>query len=244
MIFLKTILFLQILSAEPLKISFQVNQADPSLKKFFSKGDSSMLCWPSALAHRMYYLKYYQSADYPNLKLDISPLANVEKFKDSCKTSQNGGTSQKHKLPCIEKAFQEAGYKVKTYSIGEDSQTDRRAVEIKDLTSAFEKNQNVILHIAWFRLDKKTSQWTERGSHSINAYAGEVDPKTKILKLTVVDPGVDYLKYHPDQMYDEVMVHQKDPQLGSMAQLEIVSGRFHSEKRKALVKNIYVFGKN
>lgn len=229
---------------EPLKIDFQINQHDVNLKNIFPKGNSDKLCFPSALAHRLFYIKNRSDSDFPKLQLEKDPVANVEKFVRYCKTSQNGGTSQKNKIPCIERSFKEAGYEsVKAFSIGEDSATEKRAVKVSDLTSAYQKGQAIILHIAWWKLDTKTNTWFESGSHSMNAYEAIVDPKTKVLKLKIVDPGTYYGKYFPDRMYDEVMVNQKGSELGSISQLELVSGRFHGEKRRALIKNIYVFGR-
>ena len=216
------------------QINYQVYQNDSAIQKAFGgKNNGDMLCWPSSLAHRMKYLKAH---GFPRLKLSENDVDNVRKFVSLCRTSLTGGTSQKRKLPCIEQAFKEARYSVKTYSIGSDSLTAKRPVELKDLEESLSSGSGTILHIAWMRKDSVNGKWTEKGSHSLNAYSAiKIDAHR--INLEITNPGVDYSMRLDHQMFDTVEVGRSD--ISPM--LELVGSHFRSDSRRALIKNVYVF---
>lgn len=213
------------------KISFQVRQYDPKLNDYFGPGPAESLCWPSSLAHRMMYLK--ESKGFTRLKLKAEPSANVFKFATLCRTSKNGGTSQRRKLPCIEHAFREAGYRVKTFAVGPDSATEKRGVQVKDLLQHLRTGHAVILHVAYQK--PISGKWIERGSHSLNAYGFKYrkDWNDQKIELLVANPGVDYSG--EKQMTDLVQLEFDGSAL-------VVKGRgFTDSDRRAILKNIFAF---
>lgn len=209
-------------------IDFQIRQFDPKLKNLFGDDSANMLCWPSSLAHRMAYLK--TQMNLTKLKLKSDPVDNVGKFVSLCRTSVNGGTSQKRKLPCIRAAFKEAGYKVDAFSIGPDGE-NKRAVEVKDLLENLKTGHSVILHVAWMKGNE------ERGSHSVNAYGFDYNNSwgNDRIVLKINNPGEDYAGKPPARMLDDVSVQNTE------GQLNLTGPGFDRADRRAVIKNIFVF---
>ncbi len=60
---------------------FSVWQIDPRLSDLFGSQGQSELCWPTSLAHRMAYDKFWRQPSFPDIKLVTDPAHfNLELF--------------------------------------------------------------------------------------------------------------------------------------------------------------------
>jgi hypothetical protein len=94
---------------------FQIYQNDPELKELLEGNGGNNLCFPSALAHRMFYYQNYFHSPLKNFSLSeksghLDVKAAVRTFARLCHTGFEKGTPQNAKVACITQYFEQKGY--------------------------------------------------------------------------------------------------------------------------------------
>jgi hypothetical protein len=244
---------------------FQVYQKGPELQDLFPARGSSNLCWPSSLAHRMFYDQTYFNPPLKNLSLSttsghLDVKSAVKKFVDLCHTGVESGTPQSGKVSCISQFFKQSGYNVEAFSIGPSARyamavsgqvggatSEYRPVQVSDLRKYISQDYGVILHVGWLKFNKKKRAWVQSKSHSLNAYGYDYDPSwgEGRIVLKVANPDVDYSGRSPSQYFDSVVVSELRRKPGirypAMADLVVRGPGFDNRKWIPLLEDVFVF---
>jgi hypothetical protein len=244
---------------------FQVYQRGPELQDLFPAKGSSNLCWPSSLAHRMFYFQNYVQPPLKNLSLPttaghLDVKTAVKTFVQLCHTGVETGTPQAGKVSCISQYFKQNGYNVEAFAIGQAGRysmaaagvagvptSEYRPVEISDLRKYISQGYAVILHVGWLKFDKRRREWVQSRSHSLNAYGYDYDPSwgTGRIVLKVANPDVDYSSRPTTQYFDSVTVSELRRKPGirypAMANLVVRGPGFDNRKRLPVLEDVFVF---
>ncbi len=240
---------------------FQIYQKDPQLGELLPSNGNSSLCWPSSLAHRMFYFQKYYNHPLSNLNLrtksqSLDIKSAVQTFVNACHTDIDHGTKQSEKVACITDYFEQHGYHPKVFSIGKASRgvsassgshNEYRQIQISDLRKYISQNYGVILHVGWMKYDSRKHTWVESGSHSLNAYGYDYDPswgEDKIV-LKVVNPLIDYSKRDTSEYYDSVTVSALERKPGEiypeMVGYSIRGPGFNRTDKQPMLEDLFLF---
>ena len=240
---------------------FQIYQNDTQLRELLPAKGGSSLCWPSSVAHRMYYFQKYRHPALSNFslpttsgRLDLAEAVKI--FVRLCHTSTSGGTPQSAKIPCIIRYFQENGYHPIAFAVGKSAtgvaastgaHNELRPVQISDLRKYIALDYGVILHVGWLKFDPRRKSWVESGSHSLNAYGYDYDKKwgDERIILKVSNPAINYSARAESVFFDAITVSALNREPGiaypPMVSLSISGPGFDKPGRLAVINDLFVF---
>lgn len=195
----------------------------------------------------MAYFQKYSNPPHSGLALADDLTVAVRKFAELCHTSSTGGTSQRAKVPCIERYLESSGYHGQAFVIGLSAKGSPSSPSIADFRKYLKADYGVILHVGWFKFDPRLRAWRESGSHSLNAYGFDYDHRwgdEKIL-LKVANPGVNYLARKDKSFFDTVTLSQLKRKPGvkypSQAKWVVRGPGFANSKRLPILEDVFVF---
>jgi hypothetical protein len=240
---------------------FQIYQNDPDLKELLEGKGGNNLCFPSALAHRIFYDQNYAHPPLKNFSLSTTSghldiKAAVQTFAKLCHTGFVKGTPQNAKVACITQYFEQKGYHPQVFAVGKAARgtpaspgahNEFRPVQISDLRKYISQDYGVILHVGWLKFDPIQQAWVESGSHSLNAYGYDYDPSwgEDRIVLKVANPSINYSKRASPQYYDSVVISGLNRKPGvrypSMVNLTVRGPGFDNSKRLPVLEDLFVF---
>lgn len=189
--------------------NFAVFQRDSRLSDLFGANGKSGLCFPSALAQELIYLRYYHPTKFNALQLPgisqngsaIDPAVLVRALASSCRTDINTGTVSPDALKCILSSLTNSGYRTDRVKMitpdlypNAGEPIEQRAVNVDDIRKAMKDGAGVIMEVGWYSYDLGTKSYKRTDGHyfSVVGYSYQNSWGAEQILLNVINPDFSY----------------------------------------------------